>query len=129
MYPSKHFIYSLIFCIILFPFLKYWTIVIFLSGTLIDVDHYLYYILKFKDWSFRKAYHYHVKVIPIEKLHIFHTIEFYLLCFSLVFFNLFFVFIFLGISFHMVLDILDMKILNPTKNCRAASLYRWVNRH
>ena len=108
MYLKYHFVFTLVFCIILFPFLNWWTIIVFLSGFFIDVDHYLYYIIKFKDWNLKKAYKIHFKKKYKDKLHIFHTIEFYLLIVSLNLLYPFFSYILIGVSFHLILDTIDV---------------------
>ena len=129
MYPSKHFIYSILFCLILIPFLKFWTIVVFFSAFFIDFDHYLYYLVKFKDTSLKKAYNYHLPIKPDLKIHIFHTIEFYLLLIALSFIHIFFTFILLGVSFHFILDIIDVNMYRWKVGRRTKSIYTWISRH
>ena len=129
MYPSRHFIYSILFCLILVPFLKFWTFVVFFAAFFIDFDHYLYYLIKFKNPSVKKAYNYHLPILPDEKIHIFHTIEFYLLLIALSFLHIFFIFILLGVSFHFILDIIDVNMYRWKVGRRTKSIYTWINRH
>ncbi|MBU3940387.1 MAG: hypothetical protein KKH88_00465 [Nanoarchaeota archaeon] len=124
-----HFVFTLIFCIILFPFIQWWAIIVFFSGFLIDIDHYIYYILKKRDFSLKKAYECEKKHFGKDRLHIFHTIEFYILIFSLAIFHPFFFFILIGISFHQIIDIVDVIIFPYKRGWRTKSIYAWVNRH
>ena len=128
MYPSRHFILSLILAILLFPIYQYNVVLIFLSGFLIDGDHYLWYILKFKNFSFRKAYWYHVEHKGKSKLHIAHTIEFWILLAILSFYFRFFYFILIGVIFHNILDFIHIYIMKFPKN-RPISITGWLIRH
>src|SRR3989344_2004772 len=103
MYPLKHFLFG-----------------IFLSLILIDVDHYLYYVYKEKNISLRKSYHWFVKMekklnsLPKKQrdnayggILILHGTEVLMLLLLAYFFiSKFFLFIFLGFSFHLCLDII-----------------------
>ena len=64
MYPKQHLILGVVFASLLFfLFPKVGIIGFFLisfSAVLIDVDHYLYYVYRKKDWSLKKAFHWHV---------------------------------------------------------------------
>lgn len=128
MYPSRHFILSLIFSILLFPLYNYNIILIFLSAFFIDADHYLWYVLKFKNFNFRQAYNYHVESKEKDKLHIAHTVEFWILILILSFYFRFFYFILLGIIFHNILDLI-YELVKQTKKNRALSIIAWLIRH
>jgi len=94
---------------------------IFLSSVLIDIDHYLYYVYKKKDWSLKNAYKWFIKTSKIflslprkQRNNLYggfcflHGIEILLILFLLgIFVSKFFLFIILGISFHLILDIVD----------------------
>jgi hypothetical protein len=125
MYPSTHIIIGAIasFLIwLIFPSLTWWQVfIIFASSILIDVDHYLWYAIKKKDWSLRRAYQWHVKKSELfqkmdEKernkfkhlLVIFHGIEFWLFLILLIFINKIFLFVLIGIVIHMILDYIDL---------------------
>ena len=49
----------------LYPFFGFYSIFVFLATYFIDVDHYLWYVFKNKDFSLKKAYKYHLKVVYI----------------------------------------------------------------
>ena len=80
---SIHFLTSLILTALFYPFFGLNSLWIFVGGFLIDFDHYLYYVFKFKNLSVKKAYYYHVKVDKRtvddkDLLHLFHTVEFWI---------------------------------------------------
>ena len=121
MFPKNHIIAGAIFSILLlitFPEIGWINaLIVFLSSVLIDIDHYLYYIYKKKDWNLKRAYWWFVNQKDIflrlnikqrksfkEAIFIFHGIEFWLVLILLVFLNKIFIFILLGISIHMILD-------------------------
>ena len=112
MLPKAHIILGSIFSIILY-FLGLTPLqctVIFLSSFLIDFDHYAWYVIKKKDFSLRNAY-YFLKGLEKEKpvMMIFHTFEFILLILILSLFYDFFLFILIGMLFHSLLDVIDLK--------------------
>ena len=122
MYVSRHVIFGAIFSLILF-----WiypeigilnTSIVFLTSVLIDADHYLYYVYKKKDWSLKNAYSWYIelskKIMSLSRkernklylgVYIFHGIEvlFVLFLLGLIVHNIF-IFAFIGVGFHMVLD-------------------------
>lgn len=121
MLPKKHIILGLIFSltlIFLFPAIGWKGFgVIFLSSVFIDIDHYLYFIFKKKDINLMNSYNWFIKkrkeffsvsreqrnkTIPM--LFVFHGIEVLLIVFVLSFFSRIFFFIFLGFSFHLLVD-------------------------
>jgi len=121
MYPSKHVTYSLFILLFFLIILPYGGIfpytLIFLSSILIDTDHYLLYAYRKKNLSLVKAWKWYLmlannpkegqKQIPF--LHFFHTVEFLAFVFILSFFYKIFLWVFIGIAFHGLLDILSMK--------------------
>lgn len=125
MYPLQHLFFGTllgIFLLILFP--QIWLInfvIVILSSVLIDVDHYLWYVYKKKDWSLTNAYNWFIKIIkksfsfPRKQRNEFyvgfcflHGIEFlFVLSILGIFISRFFLFVFIGIAFHLLLDITD----------------------
>ena len=131
MYPLKHIISSLIISIILFPFLGYDTIIIFLVAVFIDTDHWIFYVIREKDYStksFRRAYHYCKKHQIRDALHILHVTEFWILIAILSFFYKFFFLIYIGIVFHVWLDVIYLWIHPEFKDGRTYSLITWLYR-
>lgn len=122
MLPDKHVFFGIIFVLalfLLFPGMSLSDLtIIFLSTVLIDFDHYLYYIFRKKDISPLAAYRWHKKLhkkflsLSREQLRkiysgffIFHGLEALLIVLLLgIFLSRFFLFIFVGFLFHMILD-------------------------
>lgn len=121
MKPLLHFVFGVLFALsifLIFPrigFLGFFMIII--SSVLIDFDHYVYYVLRKKDFSLKNAYNWFVqnekkylslppqirkKVYP--SLCLIHTFEFLILFSFLIFYSHFFLFIITGFVFHLFLD-------------------------
>ncbi len=96
-------------------------LLIVISSVLIDIDHYFYYVIKKRNFNLFKAYKWYIekmrarKTLPKHKkrmyktdILIFHGIEFVILLTILLPVNKFFSFIFMGVVFHLTLDILDL---------------------
>ena len=100
-------------------------IIIFLSSVLIDVDHYLYYVHRKKDWSLINAYSWFIirrkKFLTLSKkqrsqfytsfdfLHGFEVLIFLFLLGKFI--SVYFYYILIGVSFHLFLDIIYFKIV------------------
>jgi hypothetical protein len=95
--------------------------VVFASSVLIDVDHYILYIYKTKNFSLKKSFNWATqkrakwaKLSSKEKKQykieyfIFHGIEFLLILFLLSYFSVFFMWIAIGILIHLAADIPDL---------------------
>jgi len=111
MFPKWHILFGAIFSLILFLVFKvnlFYSIVVFLASVLIDVDHYLFYVKRKDDWNLKTAFNWFV---ALEKKHkplalIFHNIEFVILILILSFFHNFFLFILIGLLFHLSIDLI-----------------------
>lgn len=94
-------------------FLRFFGIInlmgLFCFASFLDVDHYIYYILKFRNLHIGKAIKYFESHKHIERfcLCIFHTVEFFILFVLLTYFSRsFFLYAcFIGILSHYILDI------------------------
>jgi len=111
MLPKTHIILGALFSIILFFFgVNYFNcILVFLSSFLIDFDHYLWYIIRKKDFNLKNAY-YTLKGTEKKKLYlmVFHTIEFLLFILLLSYLWKGFLWIFIGMVFHSILDLIEL---------------------
>ena len=115
MYTRQHIIASFLLAGILFPFIGLQnSLLIFFSGFLFDVDHYLYYIFKFRRYSIFDCYRESIKIskglLPRPKkpfIHLFHTIEFYLLLGIFSIYFPFLGFVLIGLVLHIILDVID----------------------
>ena len=129
MLPTKHFIFGLIFAgFLYFIFPKIGLVgflIIIFSTFLIDVDHYLYYVYRKKDFSLRNAYKWFIKqkkkflALPRKQRNKFqtgfcflHGIEILIILFLLgIFISKYFYFILIGFAFHLVLDIIYQRTI------------------
>ncbi|MBI2004016.1 hypothetical protein HYS72_00975 [Candidatus Pacearchaeota archaeon] len=127
MLPKYHLVLGFLFSLVLFIFFPFISLlgflIIFASSVLIDVDHYLYYVFKNKIFSINKAYNSFFEQrkkllaksleekrtkIANPLMYLFHGIEVLLIIFILgIFVNKIFLFIFIGFSFHLFLDIVE----------------------
>lgn len=117
MLPKWHFLTALILSAILWPLFNLNVFIILFSAVFIDFDHYLLYVYRKKDFSITRAYSFFKKLGDIFKktgkiyreysLCIFHTIEFFIILLILSLMNSFFQFVFLGCSFHFIIDLLS----------------------
>jgi hypothetical protein len=123
MQPKIHFFVGIILIILLHfisPQLTLFNLsIIFFSSWLIDVDHYLYYILKKKDFSLIRCYKWyklHLKetlALPMSErrkiytgFYVLHGIEPLIILFLLgISVSPFFFFVFIGFLIHFVVDI------------------------
>ena len=124
MLPKYHILFGFLFASFLFIFFPFISLlgffIIFFSSVLIDVDHYLFYVFKNNIFSIKKAYTYFYekrkkllakglkekKINPL--MYLFHGIEILFVLFILgLFANKIFLFIFMGFSFHLFLDVLE----------------------
>ena len=74
--PEPHLIISIIIASILLPVFGYFSLLAIVGGFLIDVDHYIWYVLKKKDISLKRCIDYHYsEVANLRVMHFNHTIE------------------------------------------------------
>lgn len=125
MRPLIHIISGAIFILIiyfLFPNLSILNLsIVFLASFLIDIDHYIYFVYKKKDFSLKNAYYWFsncekkwrklsyseklkYKIIPI----LFHGIEFLAILILLSYFNKIFYFVLFGSIFHIFIDYVEI---------------------
>jgi hypothetical protein len=130
MLPLYHLFLGIIFSLILFflfPQIELiGFLIIILSTVLIDIDHYLYYIYKKKDLSLKNAYNWFVfRTKKLSLLSRKQRNEFYqgfaflhgfetLLILFLIGYYFFWpiIYIFLGVAFHLFLDIFHQKTVH-----------------
>ena len=126
-----HVKYSGISSLALLPFvgLKAEVIYFFLGGVLIDVDHYIDYVTRFKDFGLDGMFEYYCDALhptnrgskPYLWLGIFHTVEFFACMYLASLIVPWLWFVMLGMLFHLVLDIIFLYRLNVLQD-RAISL-------
>ena len=132
MLVSRHFIVTLILAIVLFPVYKWLSLLVFISGLLIDADHFLWYAARFKHFSLKGAYYYSLNKRREHReedvLHILHVIEIWILIFILGFFNEIFFILALGLAVHQFMDFYAC-IKNKEHYSRTFSLFTWIARN
>ena len=113
MSPLVHFIFSMITAVILYPIFGWSVLLIFVSGVLIDIDHYFWYIYKIKDYNMFKCYKFYmIKEAKnnyrgiVGALFIFHTIEILVILMVISFFIEIVMFLTIGIFGHFLLDLI-----------------------
>ena len=132
---SLHALFALIFAAVLYQFIGIYSIIVFLSGFVFDIDHYIYYATKKRDFNFMNGYFYHVPGSKVHEphndcLHIFHTWEIWLLLFILTFLiHEIFLFVLIGLLFHMIFDWGYLLFRKDEMNARAWSLIGWISRN
>ena len=106
-----HFLTSLILALILYPIFKWKVLFILMGGFLIDIDHYFWYIYKFRKFNLFGCRKYFIDNNNIKEqtggLLIFHTIEFLIASIILSFYFKFMLIFTIGILSHYFLDLLN----------------------
>jgi len=114
MLPLTHFLVSLFIAVLLYPVFGWEVLMIFIGGVLIDVDHYMLYIYRFKKFSLKECYkYYHIDIKKnnfkdvFGALLIFHTIEFLLLSVFLSIYSKLALMFTVGLLAHYTLDTIE----------------------
>ena len=127
MYTSKHAIVTFFISIPLFFVYRWWVLLIFASAILIDFDHYMTYVIKFKDFNIRKAYWYFRNISKYKDnkkiLLLFHTWEFLAALLIVGFFYQIIWYIFLGFFTHILEDLYDYYTKNKVYRRRLSLFF------
>ena len=105
-----HIIASLILSALLFPFFGFSSLFILIGGFLIDIDHILFYWLRFKSLNIKRAYQY-CKALDLKKIKgkkvfmVFHSIELIVIISILSFYHIIFLALSIGMLLHIAMDI------------------------
>jgi len=137
MLPSSHFILGIIFSAILFFFgIPLWQIlIIFSAAVFIDIDHYLIYAVRKKDWNPKNSFNYFIELGGKYKsaknikapFAVLHTIEIIGVISLISIYSQFFFLILVGFLFHCIFDIANM-LLKGELFVREYSLVLYLNR-
>lgn len=113
MRTTVHLIVSLIIVAALYPIFSWKVLLIFVGGVLIDVDHYLWYVYKYRKFSLFGCYEFFTVATEKNKwkyiigiLLVFHTIEFLLLVVLLAFYSEYVLIFGIGLFGHYILDLI-----------------------
>jgi len=143
MFPRWHILFGLIFSIlffVLFPLTAWYNLtIIFFASFLIDFDHYATAVWKTGKWNLSKAYDYYMKlkkkaeeerrkgIFRKGDFHVFHTIEFHALILAIGLIFSPFLYVFIGMLFHSLLDLVDLSIRGELYR-REFFLTNWIRR-
>jgi hypothetical protein len=144
MLPSRHIFFGAVFSFLIILFFPQigWLgfLIIFLSSVLIDFDHYLYYVIKKKDFSLRKSYDWFIenrkiwlKLSKQQKkkfesgIIIFHGIECWIILVLLIFISKLFIFVLIGVLIHMIFDFIDLYRHNMPLHVKFSQIYTHKN--
>ena len=124
MLPKTHAILAAIFSLLIyfiFHLYLFSVVLIFLASVFIDFDHYLWYFYRKKSLNLKDAYFWfkekRQKWLKLSKKGredykrvylVFHSIEFWIILGLLSFINQIFLFILIGVLFHMILDYIEI---------------------
>ncbi len=122
---KHHFIVSSVLSLLLFPIFKFNVIYIMIGGFLIDSDHYLYYIFKYRSFNLRKAYHSEKDFKATSgRIYIFHLIDVLILCVILSFYSKIFLLFTIGLIPHHIMDYYMLKYIEKNLKHRIFFLFQ-----
>ena len=113
MKPLAHFFSSLILALSLFPILKWNALLILAVGFLIDIDHYFWYVYKYRKINIFDSYKFFIKPMNEKSfgsvmgiLLIFHTVDFLMVMLALSYLSKLALAFTIGLLLHYALDLL-----------------------
>lgn len=132
MEARNHFLSSLVLAAIAYPVFGWSALLIVAGGVLIDIDHYIWYIYRYRKFEFLECYR-HFMVTTKRRdfkehygmLLAFHTIEFFMLMIFLSFYSKLALIFTIGVVSHYVMD---LAFLYNVPKCFVAnhSIVHWV---
>ncbi len=142
MLPKWHLLFGFVFAYILIYFFQFSLLagtIVFLSSILIDIDHYLRYVylekdlspIKFWNWSMQRKKRWE-KLSKKEKSKykypqfFLHGIEFWVIIFLLSFNHQIFLWMLIGIIFHMFFDISDLIYKKIPSHVKLSQVYNYI---
>lgn len=144
MFPKWHILFGAIFAFLIWIFSPkigiIGAILIFLSSVLIDIDHYLYYLYRKKNFNLKRAYKWFkdnekrfADIPPFKINEVYfpvcwlHGFEIMIILAILSLFWNFFLFILVGFTFHLLLDIILCTVEFPEfKHYLYSSSYKYL---
>ncbi len=123
-----HFIVSLLLSIILYQPYGYQAFLVMLSGFLIDIDHYLWYIIKFKDFSLKKTVEKTKDTTIKYKFHVFHLYDIMIILLILSFFSKIFIVLSIGLLVHLIMDYYYMEKNGYKQSQRVRTIFQLISK-
>lgn len=127
-----HFLVSLIIALFLYPFFGWKVLFILVGGVLIDIDHYFWYVFKFRKLNIIHCYKFFLERFDkikikelIGSLLIFHTVEFLAIMIIFSFFSEIIFFSLIGLISHYVLDLIFLYTV-PKQLIANHSITSWI---
>ncbi len=143
MLPRWHILFGFIFTLVIWYFAPnislFYLLLVFLSSFLIDFDHYICAVKKNGNFNIFHAFKYHEEQRNLEEkekrrgtrkkgdFHLFHTVEFHVMIGILGIFISPFFYIFIGMVFHSLLDLIWL-LKEDRFYRREYFLINWVKR-
>lgn len=107
-----HFGFTSILAAILFPVFGWKVLIFYIGGVLVDIDHYIWFVAKYKKINPLQCYNFYISESPrqnfkpiIGALHIFHTFEYLTFIIVLSLFNNYTFIYLIGLLGHYLLDL------------------------
>src|SRR3989339_618988 len=100
----SHFIVSAVLAAILYPFVGAYAFLVLVSGFLIDADHYIYYVFKYKNLNPLKANRLFTDRKLVGVFCVFHTVEVLAVVSVLALFTMSGRLLLLGLVVHHLMD-------------------------
>ena len=130
-----HLLASSILALALYPLFNWKVLFIIIGGVLIDIDHYFWYICKFRKFSLSNCYGYFIDGMDRSRimknlgiLLVFHTIEFMLVAIYLSLYNNLALMFAIGLLSHYLLD--GIFLYNVAKRLIAnPSIISWLSKN
>jgi hypothetical protein len=132
-------IFSVLFYLI-FHITLFQTFLIFFASIFIDFDHYIWYVYRKKSFNPIKAYFWYKEKRKMwfklsekerEKYKraylIFHSIEFWIILFLLSYLNKMFLYIIIGLLFHMILDFIEIIYIKEKYYFKLSLIWIYIN--
>ncbi|MBI2558440.1 hypothetical protein HYW20_03900 [Candidatus Woesearchaeota archaeon] len=127
-----HSLVSFILALVLYPIFGWEAVLILAGGILIDFDHYIRFMFKYKNLSIFECYRHYILMFKKNNfdecndgLFIFHTIEFAIVIAILSFFNRLAMIFAIGLLAHYLLDLIwHMHV--PRRIVANHSLISWI---
>ncbi|MFC1741653.1 hypothetical protein ACFL3V_03905 [Nanoarchaeota archaeon] len=128
---APHFFSSIALTAVLYPFFGWASLMAFVGGFIVDIDHYFYFVLRKRSLSPRGAwkYYYERKLMADRPMiNIFHTAEAFVAVGVFALFSTPAMILAAGFLMHMILDFTET-IYNDWWNDRSSSIIYWLVNH
>jgi hypothetical protein len=105
-----HLVVTAILATLLYPIFGWYSLFALVGGVLIDLDHYIWYVSKTRDWSLARSVRYYTEkqFMPHRPVMNFtHTVEFFICLVILAFVHEIFAVMLIAYILHMLMDFIS----------------------